>query len=136
MPKPQGIRDPIHDLIEFGTDHFDQLAWNALNALEFQRLRRVKQLGSSELVFPGATHSRFAHSVGVFCTARRLSALIRDRLGAASTQKGRKLQLLRHLFTILGTVPLAMLSKTPCNRWAFVDDTKTGRLKLLPATRA
>ena len=81
MPKPERIRDPVHDLIEFGVGNFDQLAWNALNASEFQRLRRIKQLGFSELVFPGATHNRFAHSVGVFYTARRLSELIRDRLG-------------------------------------------------------
>lgn len=83
MPKSQRIRDPVHDLIEFSASDFDQLAWNSLNALEFQRLRRIKQLGFSELVFPGATHSRFAHSVGVFYTARRLSALIRDRLSNA-----------------------------------------------------
>lgn len=79
--KPRRIRDPIHDLIEFTSDDFDQMAWRALESREFQRLRRIKQLGFSELVFPGATHSRFAHSVGVFHTARRLSALIRKRLG-------------------------------------------------------
>ncbi len=83
MPKSERIRDPVHDLIEFGIGNFDQLAWTALNASEFQRLRRIKQLGFSELVFPGATHNRFAHSVGVFHAARRLSELIRDRLGAA-----------------------------------------------------
>jgi len=79
--KPQRIRDPIHDLIEFGTDDLDRMAWDILNSNEFQRLRRIKQLGFSELVFPGATHSRLAHSIGVFHTARRLSGLIADRLG-------------------------------------------------------
>ena len=78
--KPERIRDPIHDLIEFSREDFDQTVWDALELKEFQRLRRVKQLGFSELVFPGATHSRFAHSVGVFHTARRLSALIQNRL--------------------------------------------------------
>jgi HD superfamily phosphohydrolase len=80
MAKPRRIRDPIHDLIEFSTDDLDQLAWSLLNSPEFQRLRRIKQLGFSELVFPGATHSRLAHSVGVFHTARNLSRLICDRL--------------------------------------------------------
>jgi uncharacterized protein len=83
MKKPRRIRDPVHDLIEFGTSDLDQIAWDALNSPDFQRLRRIKQLGFSELVFPGATHSRLAHSIGVFHTARRLSRLIANRLGAS-----------------------------------------------------
>jgi HD superfamily phosphohydrolase len=81
--KPERIRDPVHDLIEFTNDDFEQTVWDALESKEFQRLRRIKQLGFSELVFPGATHSRFAHSVGVFQTARRLSSLIQTRLLSA-----------------------------------------------------
>ncbi|MBK8909218.1 MAG: HD domain-containing protein, partial [Rhodospirillales bacterium] len=50
----------------------DQAAWDLLNTPEFQRLRRIRQLGVSEFTFPGATHTRFAHSVGVFHTARAL----------------------------------------------------------------
>jgi uncharacterized protein len=43
----------------------------------------VKQLGFSELVYPGATHSRFSHSLGVFHTARHLAEVIkRDRRDA------------------------------------------------------
>ena len=42
-----------------------------LNCKEVQRLRRVKQLGFSELVFPGANHNRFAHSVGVLHVAKK-----------------------------------------------------------------
>ena len=61
--QPKRIRDPVHGLIVFTIGSLDQLAWALLNTPEMQRLRRVKQLGMSEFVFPGATHSRFAHSV-------------------------------------------------------------------------
>jgi len=76
-PKTQRIRDPIHDIIVFDEkDEIDQLAWRLINTLEFQRLRRIRQLGVSEFVFPGATHTRFAHSIGVYHNARRLVRLI------------------------------------------------------------
>lgn len=77
-PKPQRIRDPIHNLIEFGTDQFEHTLWQVMQTAPFQRLRRIRQLGFSEFVFPGATHTRFAHSVGVFHTARQLMQVIRS----------------------------------------------------------
>ena len=83
--KPRRIRDPVHGLIVFGEgksralDETDSIAWDLLNTREFQRLRRIRQLGFSDLVYPGATHSRFAHSIGVYHTARRLLDLIRRR---------------------------------------------------------
>lgn len=80
VPRPQRIRDPIHDLIEFNTGEFDQMCWRLIQTAAFQRLRRIKQLAFSELVYPGATHSRFSHSIGVFHTARQLAEVIkRDR---------------------------------------------------------
>jgi uncharacterized protein len=81
-PKTQRIRDPVHDLIVFHEkDEFDQLVWRLLNTAEFQRLRRIRQLGLSEFVFPGATHTRFLHSVGVFHTARLLLEVLCRELG-------------------------------------------------------
>ena len=83
----QRIRDPVHGLIVFGgsgnahRDETDSIAWRLLNAREFQRLRRIRQLGFSDLVFPGATHSRFAHSIGVYHTARLLADVIARRQG-------------------------------------------------------
>ena len=80
--KPQRIRDPVHDLILFSGEAFEQLIWSLINTREFQRLRRVRQLGFSELVYPGATHTRFSHSVGVFHTARFLVKLLKRLLGS------------------------------------------------------
>ena len=77
VPRPQRIRDPVHNLIEFNTGDFEQMCWRLIQTPAFQRLRRVKQLGFSELVYPGATHARFSHSVGVFHTARHLAEVIR-----------------------------------------------------------
>ena len=80
------IRDPVHGLIVFGDgndkaqNETDRIAWRLLNTSEFQRLRRIRQLGFSDLVYPGATHSRFAHAVGVYHTARQLIEVIRRRL--------------------------------------------------------
>lgn len=79
--RPQRIRDPIHNLIEFGKNQFEQVLWNVIQTRPFQRLRRIKQLGFSDLVYPGATHTRFAHSVGVFHTARQLMQIIRHNIG-------------------------------------------------------
>ena len=81
--KAERIRDPIHDLIEFSTDEFERQCWKVVQTPPFQRLRRIKQLGFSEFVYPGATHSRLAHSLGVFNTARQLAAVVKSRRGAA-----------------------------------------------------
>jgi HD superfamily phosphohydrolase len=72
-PMIKRIRDPVHGLISFDqANEVDRIAWRLLNTPEFQRLRRVKQLGVSEFTFPGATHTRLSHSIGVFHVARRL----------------------------------------------------------------
>jgi len=68
---PRIIRDPVHDIIPFQETPCDQLLLRLLETAEFQRLRRIKQLGMSELVFPAANHNRFAHSLGVMNMARR-----------------------------------------------------------------
>lgn len=79
------IRDPVHGLIVFEENNErDALAWQLLNTPEMQRLRRIRQLGVSEFVYPGATHSRFAHSIGVYHTAKQLVEIIKrelERLG-------------------------------------------------------
>ena len=82
--RDQRIRDPVHGLITFylATDRTDFLAWRLLASPAMQRLRRIRQLGFAEIVYPGAAHSRFAHGVGAYHMARRLLAVIRYRLNA------------------------------------------------------
>ncbi|MBS9721498.1 HD domain-containing protein [Tianweitania sp. BSSL-BM11] len=69
------IKDPIHGSIEFEGDAELQLK-SMLADPFFQRLRRVKQLGFSDYVFPSATHSRFAHSLGVYSVAKRMLSVV------------------------------------------------------------
>ncbi|MFD1882317.1 HD domain-containing protein [Paracoccus pacificus] len=76
----QRVRDPVHNLIEFDTQvELERVVWQLLQSRPFQRLRRIKQLGFSELVYPGATHTRLAHSIGVFHTARQLMTTVRKK---------------------------------------------------------
>lgn len=85
---PRIIRDPVHNIIPFADDDCDRLLLSLINTKEFQRLRRIKQLGLSQLVFPGADHSRFAHSIGVMHFAQRmLDRLIAVRPSCATSEQ-------------------------------------------------
>jgi uncharacterized protein len=66
------LRDPIHGDIELGS-----LETAILDLPVMQRLRGIKQLGTAHLVYPGALHTRFDHSVGVCAVAHRIVASLR-----------------------------------------------------------
>jgi len=55
------IRDPIYGFIEPSETEL-----KIINTSLFQRLRRIKQLAMAYLVYPGANHTRFDHSLGVY----------------------------------------------------------------------
>ena len=108
----QRIRDPVHGLIVFGgkdkhRSETDGIAWKLLNTREFQRLRRIRQLGFSDLVYPGATHSRFAHSIGVYHTARRLVDVIARRQGEKHDPDRARVALLAALLHDVGHGPFS-----------------------------
>jgi HD superfamily phosphohydrolase len=64
------IRDPIHVFIRLSSDER-----RVLDSRPFQRLRHIHQLAMTYLIYPGATHRRFEHSLGVMELAGRLSKL-------------------------------------------------------------
>src|SRR5699024_835215 len=62
------FKDPVHRYVRVT----DQVIWDLIATAEFQRLRRIKQLGTTNLTFHGAEHSRFNHSLGVYEIVRRI----------------------------------------------------------------
>ena len=71
------IRDPIHGLIRLTEQEV-----SIIDTSPFQRLRRIKQLALADLVYPGARHTRFEHSLGTLHIADRImsTSAIREHL--------------------------------------------------------
>lgn len=79
MPRPKVFRDPVHLQIRYGSVDLGaaipdpaaadaRLSWlmrRLIDSKELQRLRHIRQNGLTNLVFHGAEHSRFTHSMGV-----------------------------------------------------------------------
>ena len=66
-------RDPVHDLIELDANSSeDRVLMALIDTPEFQRLRRIRQLGLAFTAFQGAEHSRFVHSIGTMWLASRI----------------------------------------------------------------
>ncbi len=68
------IRDPL-----WNTLRLDPMAVRIVDTSEFQRLRFIRQLGFAHLVYPGATHTRFDHALGVYHLARSALRFLRER---------------------------------------------------------
>jgi len=68
------FRCPVHGFIEF-----DEWERDIINQPAFQRLRRIRQLGWTDYIYPGAMHTRFEHSLGVMHLATRLYRAISKR---------------------------------------------------------
>ncbi|WP_010279428.1 HD domain-containing protein [Paenibacillus senegalensis] len=71
MKEEKVFKDPVHKYIYVQ----DKVIWDLINTKEFQRLRRIRQLGTSYLTFHGAEHSRFSHSLGVYEITRKIISL-------------------------------------------------------------
>ena len=71
---PKQIYDPIHGFVELST-----VSLQIVDTPIFQRLRKTKQLGVVNYVFPSANHTRFEHSIGVGYLAKKMLREIRER---------------------------------------------------------
>lgn len=68
------VRDGLYGFIEF-----DNLEKRLIDSAPFQRLRHIHQLAMCFQVYPGATHKRFEHSLGVMEVATRIFDTVTDR---------------------------------------------------------
>jgi len=88
------IRDPIHVFVRLDSDER-----KVINSAPYQRLREIHQLAMTYLVYPGATHKRFEHCLGVMELASRIYDVVTDQSNLhggtvralVSSQSGHKL---------------------------------------------
>ena len=104
------IHDPIHGTIEVSPAEI-----KLIDSRPFQRLRYIKQLGFSDLAFPGATHTRYAHSLGAMQMATKIAerALVPLDLEAAEEARVRQSIRLAVLFHDIGHAPRPVRKHTP-----------------------
>ena len=76
MPE-YSVRDPVHGFVVY-----DDWERQVIDHPAFQRLRRIRQLGLTDFVYPGATHTRFEHSLGTMHVATQMFDAIVNRQGA------------------------------------------------------
>jgi len=78
------INDPVHGFITIQ----NELIYDLIEHPYFQRLRRIKQLGLSHLVYPGANHTRFHHGLGAMhLMTKALDSLISKRVNISDDEK-------------------------------------------------
>lgn len=103
------IRDPIHGSLTVSDEET-----RVIDSPTFQRLRHVRQLGFGDLAFPGATHTRHAHSLGAMHVASRLFDAItsRSELPVATRDRFRIAVRLAVLCHDIGHMPLSHASES------------------------
>ena len=97
------IRDPVHGSLPIFNEEVP-----ILTAPFFQRLRNIKQLGFSEYSFPGATHTRYLHSIGVMAIATKaFDKIFSSRMGQDDFLRLRETLRMATLLHDIGHAPLS-----------------------------
>jgi uncharacterized protein len=100
MKELKVFRDPLYGYIKV----FEQVIWDLIQTKEFQRLRRIHQLGGTSMVFHTAEHSRFSHSLGVYEVARQVLFEV-EQIRTTLTKEERIITLCAALLHDLGHGP-------------------------------
>ncbi|MBX9625616.1 MAG: HD domain-containing protein [Gemmataceae bacterium] len=118
MAKVHKVRDPVHDFV-----HLSGKELRLVDTPVFQRLRGIRQLAMADLVYPGALHTRFDHSLGV-C---HVAGLMAEELGI----EGGDLELVRlaALLHDLGHGPFSHVSENSLQRFTDPARLKSGQSK-------
>lgn len=102
------VRDPVH-----GSIHILDEEIPIIQHSFFQRLRNIKQLGFSDLIFPGATHTRFLHSIGVMYVGNKaFDGLFKGRLNDKNILRLKETFKLACLLHDIGHAPLSHSTET------------------------
>lgn len=107
MAKPFRIRDPVHNFV-----YLREKEVKLVGTQIFQRLRRIRQLALANLVYPGAVHTRFDHSLGV-C---HVAGMMAKQLGLTADEV--ELVRLAALLHDLGHGPFSHVSENALDRYA------------------
>lgn len=83
LKHPKIVNDPVHGFIEIPRG----IILDLIDSQSFQRLRRIKQLGQSSLVYPGAVHTRFNHALGAMHLMRQTLDVLRRKDVAISAEE-------------------------------------------------
>ena len=110
MKWERAIRDPVHDFIRLNSKEA-----KVIDSPIFQRLRGIRQLAFAHLVYPGAHHTRFEHSLGVFHLAAKMA--IRLKLN----DEQRQLIRLAALVHDIGHGPFSHVSEKALDIYADKD---------------
>src|SRR4051812_39873863 len=107
MAKLHKVRDPVHNFV-----HLEEDEVKLVDTPVFQRLRGIRQLAMANLVYPGALHTRFDHSLGV-C---HVAGLMAEELELQDHD--RRLVRLAALLHDLGHGPFSHVSEISLERFA------------------
>lgn len=118
------IRDPVH-----GTIALDDNEVLVLDTPEYQRLRAIKQLGFAEFSFPGATHNRYLHSIGVAHIAGMAFDHVFRAFPFANKQVRQRLRSCLRLAALLHDIGHGPLSHTIEEVMPPLADLKVGAYK-------
>ena len=114
--RPHEIRDPIHGFIKLSERERD-----LINTEVFQRLRRIRQLAMTFLVYPGAKHTRFDHSIGVMHIAGRICKRLQELNPSRVSDKDVDRVRLAALLHDVGHGPFSHVSEHLLKKYAPAD---------------